>query len=558
MGRSAALVATAEPIERFNSSGRTVFSSGPFDLEVEKSGDRVRHRVRLRGEAPVAVPEVAIPVEVAIGSGTRGRSYLSVEEGAVWQSPISWYGPDQRWDVSPGFHLGAMIRRPILGPCLYCHVNRVEPIPGAENRYREPLLVGQAAIGCERCHGPGTLHVAERTRGDLPTGTDTSIVNPRHLAPALQSAICEQCHLQGEERVDRRGRNLFEFRPGLPFEQFVSVHVRHPEIAAPNKSVGQFEQIEQSRCFTGSGGRLLCTSCHDPHKKPEPATRETHYRERCLTCHNSRSKECSLPLPRRQEKNDSCIACHMPKGASSNIIHASVTDHRIPRIPTEVRGGRGLPAGAVPLVRFRAGPFSPSRDELDRDLGIALARFTKKPLPPELEGGEFRFLAIDRLKSSLARWPGDAEAWGAMAIARSGRNDANDKLKAARNAVQLAAESESALVELTEAATAAGEFDLAAQTAEKCIRANPTASHPLMMRAFVALSKSDWDQAEASARAALRIHPLHPQLHFYLGISLHRKGDPAAGLREAETAARLESDPGASSLLMDSYRRAIR
>jgi tetratricopeptide (TPR) repeat protein len=248
----------------------------------------------------------------------------------------------------------------------------------------------------------------------------------------------------------------------------------------------------------------------------------------------------------------------MPKGASSNIIHTSVTDHRVPRIPAEARGGRGLPVGAVPLIRFHAGPFSPSRDELDRDLGIALARFTKKPSSRELDTGGFRFLAIDRLKSSLARWPGDAEAWEGLAIARSGSNEANEKLVAARNAVQLAPESETALVALTEVATTAGKFDLANETAEKCIRANPSASHPLMMRAFVALAKRDWDQAEASTRAALRIQPLHPQLHFYLAICLHRKGDPEGGLREAETAARLESDPRESSLLMDSYRHAIR
>ncbi len=380
MGRSAALVSQATPIEKYAPSGHTEFTSGPFALSIEKSPTEVRHRVRVLEPTPVPVSDVIIPAEIAIGSGTRGRSYLSVEGGAVWQTPVSWFGPEDRWDVSPGFHLGSMARRAIVPECLYCHVDRVEPVPGADNRYREPLLPVQAAIGCERCHGPGALHVAERTAGATPQ-TDTSIVNPRHLAPALQSAICEQCHLQGEERVPRRGRDLFEYRPGLPFEQFVSVYVRHPDLAAANRSVGQFEQMEQSRCFTGSRGALLCTSCHDPHAAPDAPTRDAHYRQRCLSCHKSQG--CTLPEPDRRTKNDSCVACHMPKAASANIIHASVTNHRVPRTAAPGPAPKGLPFAESPLVRFRSGPFSPTGDERERDLGLALAGFAKKRLPPK-------------------------------------------------------------------------------------------------------------------------------------------------------------------------------
>jgi predicted CXXCH cytochrome family protein len=560
MGRSAEFVSKSAPVEKYDPSGRATFSSGAFDLEVEKSPEGMRHRVRLREPAPVPVPEFVTPVEIAIGSGTRGRSYLAVDGGAVWQTPVSWFGPDQRWDVSPGFRLGHTMRRPILPACLYCHVDHVEPIPGADNRYREPVFAGRVAIGCERCHGPGELHVAERATGTPSPALDTSIVNPRHLSPALQFAVCEQCHLQGEERVNRRGRDLFEFRPGLPFEQFVSVHVRHPDIAEANKSVGQFEQMEQSRCFTASGGRLLCTSCHDPHAAPEPAARDAHYRTRCLSCHTPpKSKDCSLPLPERQAKNDSCIACHMPKAASSNIIHASVTDHRVPRTPEPPPAARGVAFGTPPLVRFRAGPLSPPPEERQRDLAIALARFGRRAMPKELAGrDDVRVLAVERLKTSLARWPGDADAWGALALTRSGRDEAAEKLKAAANAAALAPGSEAALADLTEAATAAGELDLAEETAGRRVRMSPNASDPLVARAFVYLTRGDWAKAEADSLAALRVQPLHPEARLYLAICLHKKGDRAGGLREAQTAALLESDPGERAYLMGWYQRAIR
>jgi hypothetical protein len=534
MGRSAADVLHSEPIERYGESGKTVFPSGVFDLEVERSAEAVWHRVRLREKTPEAVAEFALPAHVAIGSGTRGRSYLTVEDGAVWQTPVSWFGPDQRWDLSPGFRLGKSGRREILPACLYCHVDQVNPVPGAVNRYREPVFGKQLAIGCERCHGPGELHVAERSGAKILEGVDTSIVNPRHLTPALQSAICEQCHLQGEERVDRRGRDIFEYRPALPFEQFVSVHVIHPAAAKEYKSVGQFEQMEQSRCFT-----------------------DAHYRQRCLTCHEPNA--CVAPAEERRTKNDSCIACHMPRAASANIMHASVTNHRVPRTPDAKREHDAFPVGTPPLVRFRAGPLSPSVEERERDLGIALARFAKKrPARELILPGELRSLATERLLSSLERWPGDAEAWIALASSRTDRAAARERLRAAKAAVSLAPNSETALAALTEAAVAAREFDLAIAAATNWIDLNPTGFDPIISRGFVNLERRDWDRAHADALAALRRHPLHPVAHLYLAICYHNKGDAAAGFRQAQTAARLASDPGEQQYLLEWYRRATR
>ena len=70
MGRSAEFVGKGAGIERYHATGHTTFASGPFDLEVDTSGKGVIHRIRLREPASVAIPEVAIPAEIAIGSGT--------------------------------------------------------------------------------------------------------------------------------------------------------------------------------------------------------------------------------------------------------------------------------------------------------------------------------------------------------------------------------------------------------------------------------------------------------------------------------------------------------
>ncbi|MCI0700149.1 MAG: tetratricopeptide repeat protein [Planctomycetia bacterium] len=554
MGRSAAEVKGSAVIEKYDTKANNPGKVGPYELRVTTADGF--HRVSAKDSSGAALPEYTIPANLAIGSGTRGRSYLSITQGAVWQSPISWFTTESRWDVSPGFDLGTGARRPITSECLFCHVNRVEPIPQTLNRYREPLVGVQAAIGCERCHGPGELHATERSAG-RGEKVDTSIVNPKHLPPALQSAICEQCHLQGQERVARRGRDVYEFRPGLPFEQFVTVFVRHPDLADAHKSVGQFEQLEQSKCFTASGGRLVCTKCHEPHSTPTPADRERFYRDRCNTCHET--KGCSAPAPQRQSKNDSCMACHMPRVGSSNIAHASITDHRILRRPVPPPPPRGLPPSATPLVTFRKTQYIPPDEERERDLGIALARLASRIGPGsgstrQLVGG----LARDRLSVSLGVWRGDPDAWLAMSLARGACGEPNERLKAAEAAIRLTPQSELALAEFAEAALGVGLLDRAEESATRVIGMNPTSVDYLLTRASVFAGQKRWDKAEEDCRAALRIQPLHPQARLMLGICLHHRGNPEAGRKEAQTAIGLATHPRQKTAFQQWYQQETR
>jgi cytochrome c-type biogenesis protein CcmH/NrfG len=518
MGRSATTALRESTVERWQPLCEV---HGPYRLAVS---EQRQHRLQAAADGPEG-PAYQLTLDVAIGSGTRGRSYLSLDQGALWQSPLSWYSEAQRWDVSPGFDLGQGGRRPIAAECLFCHTHLVEPLPGALNRYHTPLFpLQQAAIGCERCHGPGAVHVEER-RAALPIqgSIDTSIVNPRHLDGERQQDICRQCHLQGQVRVARRGRQMWEYRPGLEWDAFVRVAVRHPDWSNQLRSVGQFEQMEQSRCYVASKGQLRCVSCHDPHALPPPQTRVDYYRQRCLQCHPSHG--CTCPQPSRDAQQNNCIACHMPRAPSSNIAHTSVTDHRIVRRATPPPLAQPPSPDTFPLLLYRHTQVPV--DALDcRDLAIALAHLSRQ-WPASAAMRRYLEWAAAQLENALSLHCGDVDAWVALGQLRLQLGQWSHAWQAMEYAVQLQPEHELAWRHLAELAVMLRRWDRAEMALEQLYRCNPRQVDYLLLYAALRIAQKQWELAAVHCQRALAIHPLHPQALLYEAVCQCHQGEPA-------------------------------
>lgn len=264
--------------------------------------------------------------EYSLGSGNYARMYLVRKGEFLIEAPTTWYPRRNCWGMSAGYERDAHqagFGREIDTHCLSCHAGRVEAVHGAS----QLLDVKEMAIGCERCHGPGALHVAER-QAKLPIQgeIDDSIVNLRHLSRSQQEDVCSQCHLSGSADVPVQGRKVSDFRPSMRLADFrVSYRIDRPDAAMTVS--GQIEQMRLSRCYIESQA-MSCATCHNPHARPDDTRKVEHYREKCLNCHGVEA--CGMKIDERRAKhpNDNCVPCHMPRGPT-DIPHFSFTHHRI-------------------------------------------------------------------------------------------------------------------------------------------------------------------------------------------------------------------------------------
>jgi Flp pilus assembly protein TadD len=528
MGRSLLPVANASPLERYDAAARNPFDAAGFRYTVELRGQQVVHKETAIDPSGTRLFDREAEIHFVVGSGERGRSYLINRDGYLFASPVSWYAQKGIWDLSPGYaannpHFG----RPIGPYCLFCHANRVEPVAHTANHYRSPLFRG-TAIGCERCHGPGELHVWRRRSNEEITGRDDTIVNPRNLEHELREAVCQQCHLQGEQRVLRRGRNHFDYRPGLPLQLFFTDFVKPPGQQSDTRFVGTVEQMYASRCFRESTGpeKLGCTNCHDPHQEPAAERKIAYFRARCLSCHMEQA--CSLPRTVRLERNkeDSCIACHMPR-TGSEVNHTSITDHRIPRQPESVANKPGSSAwprpGQIPLVPFPRGAVDPEDKDIGRDLGIALMDLAEKQ--PDQTARQLSDMAFPLLETAVTADPADVLAWEAKGSALWYQGRLQQALTALETALKLVPERETSLYLAATLALRIKRHELARGLAERAIRVNPWRWQYHHTLGAVHAYEDDWPGAIRACQEALQLNPASLLARRLLVAGYLRTGD---------------------------------
>jgi Cytochrome c554 and c-prime len=527
MGRSMQRVADVLPRENFTAEAKNPFESKGFRYDVERRGNSLWHSETKLDANKEVVYKKEMEVQYILGSRTHGGSYLVVQDGQVWQSPISWYTEKQRWDLAPGYTTqNVHFERPVTAECLQCHSNKVVSEKDTVNRYQEPLFRG-LAIGCERCHGPGDLHVRRQGAHASETERDYTIVNPARLDPVLRDAVCQQCHLAGELRIPRLGRDFSDFRPGLPLHYFLAVFSLPSELVDPRKAVSQDDQMPLSMCYKKSKGELGCITCHELHKAPTAEKKTAYYRDRCLSCHEA-GLSCSLSLPRRKKVDDNCVACHMPANSSSNIAHTSITDHRILIRPqTEAARGKPPAPDEIPLVFFHRDLDDPASDTQNRDLGIALARLARQANLPHLAR-----LARPLLETSLKRYPADPDSDDALGLVLWMGGEQEEAYRLQKRLLQQSPRHEHRLELASYYARELGRLADMLEFEKRLVEINPNHSDYQVTLAELLSNQKQWAPALAAAQAALKLNPARLDARRLIILCHLRLGEK----RQAETA----------------------
>lgn len=274
-------------------------------------------------------------IDYIVGSGHQTRSYLIERNQHFYEIPITWYVNSQRWDLSPGYENGSNTRfdREIGEECMACHTGQFNFMKGTTNQFHEVSL----GIDCEKCHGPGSIHITRKEEGeliDVGREIDYSIVNPAKLPIDLQFDVCQQCHLQGVNVLKGSHTSVMDYRPGMALNQVYDIFI---EKVADDQAFGiasHAERLRESQCFINSADSLTCTTCHNPHKSIVK-TDQTIFVKQCQSCHSSNeTMDCGLSEELMAAENGNCVTCHMPKRGTSDIPHVRFTDHKI-RVVTD-------------------------------------------------------------------------------------------------------------------------------------------------------------------------------------------------------------------------------
>jgi len=486
-------------------------------------------------------------ISYVVGSGQHTNSHLISIGGYLYQMPVTYYTQKGYWDLPPGFERGnnARFGRAILSECISCHNAYPEQIQGSEHKYaRIP-----SGIDCERCHGPGRLHVEGIRSGslvDTSSGPDYRIVNPRRLPVSLQMSICQRCHLQGNA-VLKPGKDFSSFRPGMHLDEVISVFLPRYEGEEEHFTMASHpDRLMQSTCYKRSQATLSCISCHNPHKSVE-TTPASHYRAACQSCHTGQDA-CALPLKDRKAQDNDCASCHMQKTGTSDIPHVSITDHKIRVYRDNVRAstlakGRFVGLASInepkPDALTRAKAWLQQYERFDSQPAfLDSAGFWLKKMNPAQDSLSWltttihlTFLRHDRsgavrLATRHGNWLGRLDAWSAYRLGELLLEEGNLELSQSylSVAVMLMPFHLDFRLKLALAELNSGDVQKCRARLEDLLREQPTYVPAMTNLGYLSLRAGDDRKAEYWYRKALALEPDNQSARMnFIGLLLYRK-----------------------------------
>lgn len=206
---------------------------------------------------------------------------------------LHWTGIRQNWNYM----------------CAECHSTGVEKSYDPATRSFATTFAAPN-VGCEACHGPGSLHASSRGK-----------VAFAPLTRANEVERCARCHSRREEFSE-------DYVHGRPLGDTHRVAMLDDQLYHADgqieDEVFEYGSFVQSRMYARG---VVCSDCHEPHA----ATLRAPGSQVCVRCHLPAAYQSSQHhFHQPGSKGADCVGCHMPT-RTYMVIHER-HDHSI-RVP---------------------------------------------------------------------------------------------------------------------------------------------------------------------------------------------------------------------------------
>jgi predicted CXXCH cytochrome family protein len=293
-------------------------------------------------------PDAIIPDLASNTVSKFSKDQVGLVYGSLWKQryftkigddyfplPAQWEVANHKWskymvpaggDWWTAFYPPDNMKRPTGPTCDGCHS------VGYDIHTKQ---VAEWNVGCERCHGPGSVHVAHPSRAN--------ILNPAHMDYVAASDTCIQCHSQGQPPSKPIEGKYYDwpvgYSVGLKLGSFWKLEDHtlgepanfyyFPDGTA-HKNRMQGNDFVQSVMYRRG---ITCFDCHDVHGTDNYAQLRKPADKLCLDCHGPRSPNGprTATLEEHTHHKDGspgsqCVACHMPsietEGVPYTFVHA--------------------------------------------------------------------------------------------------------------------------------------------------------------------------------------------------------------------------------------------
>jgi hypothetical protein len=271
---------------------------------------------------------------VNIGPGAAKPTWVTWNTSGTPQDmlalPLAWNQRAKYWALAPDYN-------PTQGGtfgkvCAGCH-DTGPSISVDTNANVTTYVAGSQSIGCERCHGPGSDHVANLDA--------KSIINPAYITAQAQNEMCGQCHSNAIASAQPAGAFDFpwnnqvttaggNFIPGVnELANFAQLPLYGnptnywPGGVFPNLDHMTFIDVIASVHNTNPYQKVTCTNCHDSHGLQGGPSQFARSNSTTGDQYTFQSNAVVL-------RNDVlCLACHATQGDFATVALVDVANYHL-------------------------------------------------------------------------------------------------------------------------------------------------------------------------------------------------------------------------------------